>query len=153
MVLIGLGALLVLGGILYMARATIWRGSLSRPAGDTLEPTRPGVGFVGSERTGRAFSLWQSVPFCWCWGPASSLSHPPSCCLGHFNLPLCWFRDDGKSVVVQPIDQRPEFRKSSPWSANGMVRPCSCPASKRSWQGAPKTRSTPCLRHPILRSP
>ena len=23
-----------------------------------------------------------------------------------------------------------------------MVRPCSCPASKRSWQGAPKTRST-----------
>src|SRR6478735_129973 len=38
-------------------------------------------------------------------------------------------------------------------SANGMVRPCSCPASKRSWQGAPKTRSTPCLRHPIARSP
>ncbi|MGY4482040.1 hypothetical protein ACVWWR_001231 [Bradyrhizobium sp. LM3.2] len=30
MLLIGLGALLVLGGILYMARATIWRGSLSR---------------------------------------------------------------------------------------------------------------------------
>jgi len=30
----------------------------------------------------------------------------------------------------------------------GMVRPCSCPASKRSWQGAPKTRSTPCLRQP-----
>ena len=26
-----------------------------------------------------------------------------------------------------------------------MVRPCSCPASDRSWQGAPKTRSTPCL--------
>ena len=32
-------------------------------------------------------------------------------------------------------------------SADGMVRPCSCPASKRSWQGAPKTRSTPCLRN------
>ncbi len=28
-------------------------------------------------------------------------------------------------------------------SANGMVRPCSCPASVRNWQGAPKTRSTP----------
>src|SRR5213082_1639795 len=28
-------------------------------------------------------------------------------------------------------------------SANGMVRPCSGPASKGSWQGAPKTRSTP----------
>ena len=37
--------------------------------------------------------------------------------------------------------------------AFSMVRPCSCPASKRSWQGAPKTRSTPCLRHPIPRSP
>ena len=34
-----------------------------------------------------------------------------------------------------------------PMSVNGMVRPCSCPASKRSWQGAPKTRSTPCLRN------
>ena len=30
-------------------------------------------------------------------------------------------------------------------SANGMVRPCSCPVSDRSWQGAPKTRSTLCL--------
>jgi len=29
-------------------------------------------------------------------------------------------------------------------TANGMVRPCSGPASKGSWQGAPKTRSTPC---------
>jgi DNA-binding Lrp family transcriptional regulator len=38
-------------------------------------------------------------------------------------------------------------------TVNGMVRSCSCPASKRSWQGAPKTRSTPCLRHPIPRSP
>jgi hypothetical protein len=47
MILIGLGVLLVLGGILYMVRATIWRGSLSRPAGDTLEPTRRGVGFLG----------------------------------------------------------------------------------------------------------
>lgn len=47
MVLMGLGALLVLGGILYMVRATIWRGSLSRPAGGTLEPTRRGVGFLG----------------------------------------------------------------------------------------------------------
>jgi len=40
----GLGALLVLGGFLYMARAAIWRGSLSgpdssRPVRDTLEPT------------------------------------------------------------------------------------------------------------------
>jgi hypothetical protein len=45
--MMGLGALLVLGGILYMVRATIWRGSLSRSAGDTLEPTRRGVGFLG----------------------------------------------------------------------------------------------------------
>ena len=45
----GLGALLILGGLLYMARATIWRGSLSRPALDTLEPPRRGVGFLGLE--------------------------------------------------------------------------------------------------------
>src|ERR1700733_6079932 len=43
MFLTGLGALLVLGGILYMARAAIWRGPLSgpdssRPVRDTLEP-------------------------------------------------------------------------------------------------------------------
>jgi hypothetical protein len=47
MFLVGLGALLVLGGILYMVHATILRGSLSRPAGDTLEPTRRGLGFLG----------------------------------------------------------------------------------------------------------
>jgi hypothetical protein len=47
MFLMGLGALLVLGGVLYMAGATIWRGSLSRPARDTLEPPRRGVGFLG----------------------------------------------------------------------------------------------------------
>ena len=46
---IGLGALLVLAGVVYMARATIWRGSLSRPARDTLEPPRRGVGFLGFE--------------------------------------------------------------------------------------------------------
>jgi hypothetical protein len=45
MFLIGLGALLVLGGILYMARAAIWREPLSgpdssRPVRDTLEPPR-----------------------------------------------------------------------------------------------------------------
>ena len=34
-------------------------------------------------------------------------------------------------------------------SANGMVRSCSCPVSERSWPGAPKTRSTPCLRTQI----
>jgi hypothetical protein len=40
-----------------------------------------------------------------------------------------------------------------PMTANGMVRPCSGPASKRSWQGAPKTRSTPCHTSSILESP
>src|SRR5450830_1786745 len=40
-----------------------------------------------------------------------------------------------------------------PMSANGMVRPCSCPASVLSWPGAPKTRSTPCLRNSIPQSP
>ena len=52
MFLIGLGALLVLCGVLYTARATIWRGSLSgsdssRSVRGTLEPRRRGVGFLG----------------------------------------------------------------------------------------------------------
>src|SRR5258707_1143949 len=38
-------------------------------------------------------------------------------------------------------------------SANGMVRPCSRPASNECWQGAPKTRSTPCHRNSTLRPP
>jgi hypothetical protein len=52
MFLMGLGALLVLGGILYTARAAIWRGPLSgpnssRPVRDTLEPPRRSVRFLG----------------------------------------------------------------------------------------------------------
>jgi hypothetical protein len=52
MFLMGLGALLVFGGFLYMARTAIWRGSLSgpdssRPVRDTLEPPRRGVRFLG----------------------------------------------------------------------------------------------------------
>jgi hypothetical protein len=52
MFLMALGALLVLGGILYMARAAIWRGPLSgrgssRPIRDTLEPPQRGLGFLG----------------------------------------------------------------------------------------------------------
>jgi len=54
MMVIGLGALLVFGGVLYMVRAVIWRGSLSgpdsgRPVRGTLEPRRRGVGFLGLE--------------------------------------------------------------------------------------------------------
>jgi hypothetical protein len=52
MFLMGLGALLVLGGVLYMARTAIWRGSLSgpdfsRPVRDTLEPPRRSMRFLG----------------------------------------------------------------------------------------------------------
>ena len=52
MFLIGLGALLVLGGFLYMAHNAIWRGPLSgpdsaRPARDTLEPPRRSMRFLG----------------------------------------------------------------------------------------------------------
>ena len=52
MFLMVLGALLVLGGILYMARNAIWRGPLSgpdssRPVRGTLEPRRRGLGFLG----------------------------------------------------------------------------------------------------------
>jgi hypothetical protein len=54
MMVIGLGALLVFGGVLYMVRAVIWRGSLSGsgssrsgPVRSTLEPPRRGLGFLG----------------------------------------------------------------------------------------------------------
>lgn len=52
MFLMGLGALLVIGGILYMARTAIWRGPLSgqdssRAARDTLEPPRRSLQFLG----------------------------------------------------------------------------------------------------------
>src|SRR3984893_13800167 len=55
---------------------------------------------------------------------------------------------DSREGSVQ-VDSRHKTARSNARcaSANGMVRPCSCPASKRSWQGAPQTRSTPCLRH------
>jgi sulfite exporter TauE/SafE len=52
MFLMGVGALLVLSGLLYMARSAIWRGSLSgpdssRPIRETLEPPRRSVRFLG----------------------------------------------------------------------------------------------------------
>jgi len=52
MFLMGLGALLVAGGVLYMARTASWRGSLSgrdssRPVRDTLELPRRSVRFLG----------------------------------------------------------------------------------------------------------
>ena len=49
-----LGALLILGGILYMAAAAIYRGRMSDPrpnpedtTGATLEPRNPDLGFLG----------------------------------------------------------------------------------------------------------
>ena len=52
MFLMGLGALLVLGGILYMAHTASWRGPLSgrdssRPVRGTLEPPRRSMRFLG----------------------------------------------------------------------------------------------------------
>ena len=53
MFLVGLGALLVLGGVLYTARAAIWRGPLSgpdssrRPVRKTLEPPTRSIRFLG----------------------------------------------------------------------------------------------------------
>jgi hypothetical protein len=53
MFLMGLGALLVFGGVLYMARTAIWRGPLSGPDSsrpvvrNTLEPPRRSVRFLG----------------------------------------------------------------------------------------------------------
>ena len=52
LILMGLGALLVLGGLLYMVRTAIWRGPLSgrdssQPVRGTLEPPRRSLGFLG----------------------------------------------------------------------------------------------------------
>jgi hypothetical protein len=52
MFLMGLGALLILGGVLYLARTALRQGSLSGPdrsgpVRDTLEPPRRGLGFLG----------------------------------------------------------------------------------------------------------
>jgi hypothetical protein len=50
MLVIWLGALLVIGGMLYLARQAIWQGRMSGsgqpppgPKGDTLEPPRSGI--------------------------------------------------------------------------------------------------------------
>jgi hypothetical protein len=55
MLVIWLGALFVLGGLLFMAAQPIWRGRLSNPRRtsssgvplNTLEPRRPGAGGFG----------------------------------------------------------------------------------------------------------
>lgn len=54
MLAIWLGVLLVIAGLLYLARQSIWRGRMSdastsrtTPQNPTLEPTRRGVGFLG----------------------------------------------------------------------------------------------------------
>ena len=52
MFLTGLGALLIFGGLLYIVRATIWRGPLSgrdssRQVRGTLETPGRGLGFLG----------------------------------------------------------------------------------------------------------
>ena len=44
------------------------------------------------------------------------------------------------------------FAEAEQMTANGMVRPCSCPACDKLARGA-KTRSSPCLQQHRLRSP
>ena len=50
----------------------------------------------------------------------------------------------GTGAILQPANQSE--------SGNGMVRPCSCPASDKLARGA-KTRSTPWLRQHRVRLP
>jgi hypothetical protein len=54
MLAIWLGVLLVIAGLLYLARQSIWRGRMSdattsrvEPQTPTLEPTQRGVSFLG----------------------------------------------------------------------------------------------------------
>ena len=69
MFLIGLRALLILGGVLYTARTAIWRGPLSGPDSsgpvrDTLEPPRRGVRFLGVGTNWQGILLMAMVRFC-----------------------------------------------------------------------------------------
>jgi len=57
------------------------------------------------------------------------------------NLPSS--RRDQRKLSAAQSQQRVARRELM--SANGMVRPCSCPPSKRSLPGATKPRSTLCL--------
>src|SRR6478752_767000 len=87
------------------------------PALCLYNPRRP----LGKERQSTITANWFAKP--WLAHPSSSLSWD-------------WSREHSE-ILNWNID---------PMSACGSIRPCSCPASKRNWQGAPKTRSTPCLR-------
>ena len=70
MLVIWLGALFVLGGVVFMMAQPIWRGRLSDASKrtssgaprDTLEPRRPGAGFT-LKRIGLASDLSCSAAF------------------------------------------------------------------------------------------
>ncbi len=91
-----------------------------------------------------------------CWPPCTDLTGLPA--NGGF-----YFQAFNGSVVLPAVgydynsDWTPLLAGLSPAgmaaSLAALVRPCSGPASKRSWQGAPKTRSTPCHTSSILQSP
>src|SRR5262245_26915186 len=84
-----------------------------------------------------------------CWPPCTDLTGLPA--NGGF-----YFQAFNGSVILPAAghdynsDWTPLLAGLSPAgmaaSLAALVRPCSGPASRRSWQGAPKTRSTPC--HP-----
>jgi hypothetical protein len=57
------------------------------------------------------------------------------------------------TIAETPVQRWQIFWNLQPTTANGMVRPCSGPASTRSWPGALKSRSTPCLRNSMQQSP
>ena len=75
MILTLLGALLVLGGILYLARTAIWWGPLSRPrspgpVSDTLEPPRRSVRFLGLGANWPGILLMAIGAVLLVWGPS-----------------------------------------------------------------------------------
>src|SRR6266404_7147450 len=78
---------------------------------------------------------WRQSTLSTNWFAKPWRDHPSS------SLSWDWSREHSK-ILDWSLDPR---------SVNGMVRPCSGPASMRSWQGALKTRSTPCLRNSTQR--
>jgi hypothetical protein len=95
--------------------------------------------------------------------PEQPCTDIPRRSLGMFQPLLSWTENGVAAVRFPLLEEGPATSFGAGWSperadprksrgrqaapatpANGTVRPCSCPVSDRSWQGAPRTRSTPC---------
>jgi hypothetical protein len=75
-------------------------------------------------------------------GPMNVCAHPDA---PHGHMHIIFIYDNVRVPKQNMLPAKAAASRSL--TAKGMVRPCSGPASTRSWQGPLKTRSTPCLRN------